>query len=58
MPRSKQEVIDIIDSMYGDTSVSPATTLGWLEEIGEHVESLIDGLKYTMADDDEIDADV
>lgn len=43
--RKKNEALLAIDAVFGDTSVSKATTLDLLEELQSEVDSKVDALK-------------
>ncbi len=47
-----KEVIRMIDTLFGDTSVPKSQTLEWMEEIHSHVGSSIDALKEDMEAED------
>lgn len=52
LKQKRQKAIDLIDDIFGDTSVSKETTLEHLEEILDAVEGKVDLLRseITMAD--------
>lgn len=43
--KKTKEIIEQIDKLFGDTSVSQGTTLNALEEIRDEVDSKIEALK-------------
>ena len=51
----KDYVIEQIDELFGDTSVSKRATLDALEEIQSDLESKIDALEADIKSDEEID---
>lgn len=48
MNDKKQQALDAIDELFGDTSVSATTTLENLEEIRDEVESKIECIKADL----------
>ncbi len=48
MNDKKQDILDAIDELFGDTSVPAKTTLDQLEEIRDEAQSKIDALKHDL----------
>jgi len=46
-----KEIIEAIDELFGDTSVSKQVTLAWMEEIFGHVGTNVDAIKEDIEAD-------
>lgn len=51
-----EDAKDAISKVFGDKSVSPATTLDGMEELLEYIEADIDALKLMLDDEDDLEA--
>lgn len=49
--KKKNEALLAIDAVFGDTSVSKATTLDLLEELQSEIDSKVDALKADIKHD-------
>lgn len=52
MPRSTNPIIEAIDQVFGNTSVSRATTRSELVEAQDHLEMLLESLHDAGEEDD------